>query len=191
VKEESGDSDRAFTFLRLNRRPGKPRHSGLTEIRGPYYTPVGPRYLQDVLETMGAWVDILKFAGGSPLILPRRALRDLIDLCHRHGVLVSTGGMLEHVLPFGEAMVDRTLQECRDLGFDIVEVSSGFLAVPAADLVRLTRRVIAVGLKPKPEVGIQFGAGGATRRPTWRPRARAILDRPFGWLGSTSTPGRN
>lgn len=31
--------DRAFAFLRLNERPGKPRARGVTEIRGPYYTP--------------------------------------------------------------------------------------------------------------------------------------------------------
>ena len=89
-------------------------------------------------------------------------LRDLIDLCHRHQVLVSTGGFLEYVLPQGTAAVERTLGECRDLGFDIVEVSSGFVTLPVDDLVRLTRRVQQAGLKAKPEVGIQFGAGGAT-----------------------------
>jgi phosphosulfolactate synthase (CoM biosynthesis protein A) len=31
---------RAFAFLRLNERPPKPRKRGVTEIRGPYYTPV-------------------------------------------------------------------------------------------------------------------------------------------------------
>ena len=41
-------------FLRINHRPPKPRTSGLTEIRGPYYSPMGKRYLQDVLETCAA-----------------------------------------------------------------------------------------------------------------------------------------
>ena len=58
-------SDRAFPFLPVNSRPAKPRRTGVTEIRGPYYTPVGTRYLEDVLETMGAYVDSFKFAGGS------------------------------------------------------------------------------------------------------------------------------
>src|SRR2546423_6569215 len=154
--------ERAFAFLRLNERPPKPRSRGVTEMRGPYYTPLGPRYLQDILETFGDAVDILKFAGGALVLLPRKALRDLIDLCHRHQVLVSTGGFLEYVLPQGSAAVERTLGECRDLGFDIVEVSSGFVTLPVDDLVRLTRRVQEAGLKAKPEVGIQFGAGGAT-----------------------------
>jgi phosphosulfolactate synthase (CoM biosynthesis protein A) len=86
------DSDRAFSFLRLNARERKPRTRGLTEVRGPHYTPMGKRYLEDILETMGEYVDILKFACGSFSLMPRCALQDIIDLCHAHGVLVSTGG---------------------------------------------------------------------------------------------------
>ncbi len=66
--------ERAFSFIRLNSREGKPRTRGITEVRGPYYTPVGRRYLEDVLETMGAYVDSLKFAGGSFALMPRRAV---------------------------------------------------------------------------------------------------------------------
>ncbi|MBI1892912.1 MAG: phosphosulfolactate synthase, partial [Candidatus Rokubacteria bacterium] len=87
--------ERAFAFLRSNARPPKPRRRGVTEIRGPYYTPMGKRYLQDILETMGDYVDSLKFAGGSFSLMPRRAVAELIDLCHQHDVLVSTGGFIE------------------------------------------------------------------------------------------------
>ena len=156
------DDERAFPFLRLNPRQGKPRSRGVTEIRGPYYTPMGKRYLEDILETVGAYVDTLKFAGGSFALMPRRAVRGLIDLCHAHAVQVSTGGFIEHVLTQGPEAVDRYLGECRELGFDLVEVSSGFITLPADDLVRLAQRVQQAGLKVKPEVGIQFGAGGAT-----------------------------
>jgi phosphosulfolactate synthase (CoM biosynthesis protein A) len=34
--------------------------------------------------------------------------------------------------------------------------------MPADDMVRLTKKVLEKGLKPKPEVGIQFGAGGTS-----------------------------
>ena len=40
------EAERAFDFLRTNPRSAKPRHAGLTEIRGPYYSVMGPRYLQ-------------------------------------------------------------------------------------------------------------------------------------------------
>src|SRR2546430_16777535 len=89
------ETERGFDFLRTNPRKAKPRHEGLTEIRGPYYTAMGPRYLADVLETMGPSVDALKFAGGSFTLMPRRLLTELIELCHRYDVSVSTGGVTE------------------------------------------------------------------------------------------------
>jgi phosphosulfolactate synthase (CoM biosynthesis protein A) len=154
--------ERAFAFLRLNERPSKPRSRGVTEIRGPYYTPVGRCYLEDLLETMGAYVDTLKYAGGSFALMPREAVRALNDVCHEHAVEVSTGGFLEYVLTQRGDAVQQYLKECRELGFDIVEISSGFVTLPVEDLVRLTTAVREAGLKPKPEVGIQFGAGGTS-----------------------------
>jgi phosphosulfolactate synthase (CoM biosynthesis protein A) len=155
-------TDRAFSFLRRNERPPKPRGRGVTEIRGPYYTPVGMHYLDDLLETMGLYVDTLKYAGGSFALMPRDAVRALNKLCHDHDVQVSTGGFLEYVLAQRGDAVALYLEECRDLGFDIVEISSGFVTLPVDDLVGLTAAVRDAGLKPKPEVGIQFGAGGAS-----------------------------
>jgi phosphosulfolactate synthase (CoM biosynthesis protein A) len=179
--------ERAFAFLRVNQRPGKPRSRGVTEIRGPYYTPLGRRYLQDILETMGSYVDVLKFAGGSFALMPKQAVRELIDLCHAHEVLVSTGGFIEYVLSQGPEAVHRYMGECQELGFDIVEVSSGFVTVPPDDLLRVVEEVRKAGLKAKAEVGIQFGAGGATaaaeleaegtRDPEWAvAQARRFLD---------------
>jgi len=156
------DTERSFGFLHINERGGKPRRTGVTEIRGPYYSPLGKRALLDIFETMGAYVDVLKFAGGSFALMPERAVRELIDTCHSHDVLVSTGGFIEHVLTMGPAAVDGYLEECKRLEFDIVEVSSGFISIPDDDLVRLVEKVRNLGMLPKPEVGIQFGAGGAS-----------------------------
>ena len=156
------ENERGFTYLRINEREGKPRTRGITEIRGPYYTPMGKRYLEDVLETMGSYVDSLKFAGGSFTLMPKQALKEIIDLAHRYDVLVSTGGFIEHVLTQGAEAVNRYIAECREVGFDILEISSGFITIPVDDWLRLVEKVQQAGLKAKPEVGIQFGAGGAT-----------------------------
>src|SRR5919108_523962 len=154
--------ERAFAFLRVNERETKPRSRGVTEIRGPYYTAMGKRYLEDVLETMGTYIDVLKFAGGSFSLMPRKAVKELLDLCHRHDVLVSTGGFIEHVLTLGPEAVNWYIEECNEIGFDILEISSGFITIPVDDWLRLVEKVQKTGLKAKPEVGIQFGAGGAT-----------------------------
>ncbi len=183
----SAQHDRAFPLLKMNDRPPKPRRRGVTEIRGPYYTPMGKRYLQDVLETMGTYVDSLKFAGGSFALMPRQAVRELIDLCHEHDVLVSTGGFVEYVLTQGRDAVHYYIEECKRSGFDIIEVSTGFITVPPDDWLRLVESVQKAGLKAKPEVGVQFGAGGASavaeleaegiRDPAWTiAQAKRFLD---------------
>jgi phosphosulfolactate synthase (CoM biosynthesis protein A) len=156
------ESERAFDFLKVNHRPGKPRERGITEIRGPYYDPMGPRILRDILETMGRYVDIYKFSGGSFALMPEDAVRELIDTCHEFDVQVSTGGFIEHVLVRDHGHVEGYLTEAADLGFDVVEVSSGFLAIDVEDMVRLTELVQDHGLKAKPEINVQFGAGGAS-----------------------------
>jgi phosphosulfolactate synthase (CoM biosynthesis protein A) len=154
--------DRCLAFLRVNQTPSKPRTRAITEIRGPYYTPMGTRYLSDILETMAPYIDSLKFAGGSFALMPARRVRELIDLCHAHQVLVSTGGFIEYVLTQGSSAVERYIGECGELGFDVIEISSGFLAMSERLWLRLVEQVIKAGLKAKPEVGIQFGAGGAS-----------------------------
>lgn len=178
---------RSFPFLRVNEREAKPRKRGLTEIRGPYYSVVGRRYLEDLFETMGAYVDSLKFAGGSFTLMPERAVRDIIELCHKHDVLVSTGGFVERVLVQGGEAVRKYVVECKRLGFDTVEISAGFVSIPTDDWLQLIELVRKSGLKAKPEVGIQFGAGGATeaaelqaegtRDPNWAiAQAKRFLD---------------
>jgi len=156
------EDERGFPYLRTNTRQDKPRTRGITEIRAAYYSPFGKRYFEDILETMGTYVDSIKFAGGSFTLMPRTSVREIIDLAHSHDVLISTGGFIEHVLTQGSEAVNRYIEECREIGFDILEISSGFITIPVDDWLRLVEKVQKAGLKAKPEVGIQFGAGGAT-----------------------------
>ena len=152
----------AFGFLRMNEREEKPRTRGITEIRGPYYSAMGKRYLSDVFETMGQYVDSVKFAGGAFTLMPEQALREIIETAHEHDVMVSTGGFMEYVLTQGNDAVEKYIQTCRDVGFDIIEISGGFITIPTDDWLRVVDKVQKAGLKAKPEVGIQFGAGGTT-----------------------------
>ena len=121
---------RSFPFLLINEHEGKPRKRGLTEIRGPYYSVVGRRYLEDLFEIMSAYVDSLKFAGGSFTLMPEQAVRDLIELCHKHDVLVSAGGFMERVLVQGSDAVSKYVAECKRIRFDTIEISAGFISIP-------------------------------------------------------------
>jgi len=131
-------AEKAFEFLHHNDREEKPRETGITEIRGPYYDPMGPRELRDILETMGEYVDIYKFSGGSFALMSEDSVTELIGICHEHDVEVSTGGYIENVLIRDNDKVHDYFAEAERLGFDIVEISSGFLAMGTDDLVRLT-----------------------------------------------------
>jgi phosphosulfolactate synthase (CoM biosynthesis protein A) len=155
-------SDTAFSFIPRAARSAKPRSTGLTEIRGPYYSAYGPRHLADILETMGQWIDGVKFAGGSFALMSPEAVKSLTTVAHEHEAYVSTGGWIENVLRFGAEAVDRYIEEAKSLGFDVVELSTGFISLPTSALLRLVEKVKNAGLKAKPELGIQFGAGGDT-----------------------------
>lgn len=180
--------ERAFSFLRVNQRSPKPRAISLTEIRGPYYTPLGKRYLEDILETMGEDVDSLKFAGGSFSLMPRPVLVELLKLCHDHDVLVSTGGFLEYVLTQGPDAVGRYIEECKRVGFDIIGISCGFIEISADDWLQLIEKVKKTGSRlsrrsvsslgpvvrqaprtsKRRELAIRSGPSGS-RKGFWRP----------------------
>lgn len=149
-----------FAFLRNASRDVKPRERGRTTIRGPYYSMLGARYLEDVLDQFGAWVDALKFAGGSFVAMPAIALARIVETCHSHDVEVSTGGFVERVLLQGRDAVDRYVDACRASGFDFVEISSGFVTIPEDDVIALVQRVRDEGLDAIGEVNVQPGAGG-------------------------------
>ncbi len=155
-------SETTFTFIPRATRSVKPRKTGVTEIRGPYYSAYGLRHLEDILETVGAWVDGVKYAGGSFALMPPEAVRSINKLAHDHGVYVSTGGWIENVIRFGADAVDRYIEEAKALGFNVIELSAGFISIPTESLLRLVGKVKKAGLKAKPELGIQFGAGGST-----------------------------
>ncbi|EGY20889.1 (2R)-phospho-3-sulfolactate synthase [Verticillium dahliae VdLs.17] len=158
------DDEQGFGFIRHNPRAPKPRTTSVTEIRGPYYSAMGTNYLRDLLDTMGHHIDGLKFAGGSFSLFPEEKLRELINLAHHHDVYVSTGGWIEHILTQSNSAgsVERYIEVIKRLGFDVVELSTGFISLPSDDWLRLVDKVHAAGLIAKPEIGIQFGAGGDT-----------------------------
>jgi phosphosulfolactate synthase (CoM biosynthesis protein A) len=46
-------------------------------------------------------------------------------------------------------------QECKELGFDAIELSTDFIHLPEEDLLRLIRSIKSAGLKARPELGIE------------------------------------
>lgn len=167
---------KAFDFVEISEVPPKPRNTGVIEIRGPYYAPTTTGYVKDLLEMWGDYIDGFKFAGGSMRLLSVDMVKNILKVCHDHDVYVSTGGFVERIIVQGADAVDRYLEECKSLGFDIVEVSSGLAPIPLEDKVEIVKQVKKMGMIPKPEISLMIGAGAGTHIVGYKPKLRSIDD---------------
>jgi phosphosulfolactate synthase (CoM biosynthesis protein A) len=167
---------KAFDFVEISDVPPKPRKTGVIEIRGPYYAPTTIGYVKDLLDMWGEYIDGFKFAGGSMRLLSLDMLKTILKICHDHDVYVSTGGFVERIIVQGTDAVDRYLEECKSLGFDVVEVSSGLAPIPLEDKVEIVRQVKKMGMIPKPEISLMIGAGAGTHIVGYKPKLRSVDD---------------
>lgn len=161
------DYQRSFTFVDINELPPKPRSTGLTEIRGPYYEAFTTDELRGLLKTWGHYIDGFKFAGGIQSLLQPSEVKAFTDIAHEHQVYVNTGGFIERVVIQDPKLVDSYLRETKELGFDVVEVSSGMFDRPQDfsldDQIKVVKKIQQLGLKPKPEITIMSGVGGGVQ----------------------------
>ncbi|KAL3820660.1 hypothetical protein ACJIZ3_006565 [Penstemon smallii] len=144
------------SFLEEEDRPEKPRRYGVTEMRGPHYSLFSQNLLQDVFESMGQFVDGLKFSGGSHSLMSKSYIKEVTNMAHKHNVYVSTGDWAEHLLRKGPASFKDYIEECKQLGFDTIEVDVGSLGVPEETLLGYVRLVKRGGLRAKPLFSVKF-----------------------------------
>ncbi|KAK9265390.1 hypothetical protein L1049_003396 [Liquidambar formosana] len=144
------------SFYEDEDRPEKPRRYGVTEMRGPNYTLLTQNVLQDIFESMGQFVDGLKFSGGSHSLMPKDFIKEVTNMAHKHDVYVSTGDWAEHLLHKGPSAFKEYVEECKHLGFDTIELNVGSLGVPEETLLRFVRLIKSGGLKAKPQFAVKF-----------------------------------
>lgn len=138
------------SFFEDEDRPEKPRRYGVTEVRGPHYSLFSQNLLQDVFESMGQFVDGLKFTGGSHSLMSKSYVKEVTDMAHKHNVYVSTGDWAEHLLRKGPSAFIEYIEECKQMGFDTIEIDVGTLGVPEETLLRYVRLIKSGGLRAKP-----------------------------------------
>ncbi|GLT75506.1 hypothetical protein SLA2020_472250 [Shorea laevis] len=144
------------TFDEDEDRPEKPRRYGVTEMRGPNHTLLSQNVLQDIFESMGQFVDGLKFYGGSNSLMPKSFIKEVIDTAHQHDVYVSTGGWGEHLLRKGPSAFKEYVDECKQMGFDTIELDATSLGIPEETLLRYVRLIKSGGLRAKPLFTVKF-----------------------------------
>lgn len=64
------------------------------------------------------------------------------DIAHENNAYVSSGGWIETVLRSGNDAVDQYLQEAKEVGFDVIEISTGFIMLTTSGLQRLVEKVV-------------------------------------------------
>lgn len=107
---------------------------------------------QQELEYLAPYFDVAKIGWGLPLLLPREKLRARIRRYHDVAIEVSTGGtLLEYAVTHNR--VPQLIAEARELGFDIVEISSGIIELSQAQVDHLAETIREAGLQFYIEVG--------------------------------------
>jgi phosphosulfolactate synthase len=100
----------------------EPRAAGLTHVidKG-----LGPRAWEDVLETSGAYIDIVKLGWGTAYVTPN--LRRKLDVLAEKRVVIG-GTFFEAV--FAKGRVDEYKSWLTELGLTHVEISDGAIEIP-------------------------------------------------------------
>ena len=100
----------------------EPRTGGLTHVidKG-----LGPRGWEDVLETSGPYIDIVKLGWGTAYVTPN--LRRKLEVLREKPVVI--GGTFFEVV-YAKDRIDEYKRWLRDLGLTYVEISDGTIEIP-------------------------------------------------------------
>jgi len=115
----------------------KPRSVGLTEVR------TAARSLTEIrgyTDTLAPYLNSVKWTVGTQRLLPRRQVAEINTYLHEQQIEMSSGGLLETVMPLGAKAVRRYLEESKELGFGIIEISSAMVAIAVEDKCRIVQR---------------------------------------------------
>ena len=107
----------------------EPRTAGLTHVidKG-----LGPRAWEDVLETSGAYIDVVKLGWGTAYVTPN--LRAKLDVLRAKPVVI--GGTFFEVV-YAKGKVDEYKRWLDDLGLTHVEISDGTVEIPRDEKLAL------------------------------------------------------
>jgi phosphosulfolactate synthase len=107
----------------------EPRTAGLTHVidKG-----LGPRAWEDVLETSGPYIDVVKLGWGTAYVTPN--LRTKLDVLREKPVVI--GGTFFEVV-YAKGKVDEYKRWLSDLGLTHVEISDGTIEIPRDEKLEL------------------------------------------------------
>jgi phosphosulfolactate synthase len=133
----------------LGGRSAKPRAAGLTMVidKG-----LGAHGLEDLLDNAADYIDVIKLTFGTSAFYDRKLLREKCEETTDRGVDIMPGGTFLEVAVWRNC-VEAYLKRAEELGFNMIEVSDGTIAVDRVVRKDLIRRALDRGFKVISEVG--------------------------------------
>lgn len=131
------------------KRPEKPRDRGLNWLIdwGKSVTEV-----EGLIETIGAHVDLVKMPALSTRLLPREFLQRKLELYKQNDIRIFPGGMLLEAALVSRAL-PTFLEEAKDVGFDVLEVSESETSIVFESKLELIRMCVDAEFKVLAELG--------------------------------------
>jgi phosphosulfolactate synthase len=155
LREERNMNSRAFPSIQITERPEKPRNTGLTMIID---YGMGLMRQEDILKTIGPYIDLAKVRVGSAALYKESLLKSKVALYQRYGVEVFPGGQfLEYAITQGK--MHEYFQEAKKYGFNLVEVSDNRLEIsPEGKMEVIQTAIQRYGLRVLAETGSKVKA---------------------------------
>ncbi len=140
---------RAFEFVKIPERQGKPREVGITMVidKG-----LGVRGAQDLVEVGGEFVDVVKIGFGTGRLYPEEVLKQKVKIYRDAGIDVMCGGTFLEIALLQNAL-DEYLRAVREMGMNAVEFSDGTIDLSLEERLRILERIKSAGFKLISEVG--------------------------------------
>jgi phosphosulfolactate synthase len=148
---------------------------------------LGAQSLEE-LSYLAPYFDVAKIGWGLPLLLSREKVRERVKRYHDVGVEVSTGGTLLEYATVHDR-VGQMMDEARELGFDLIEISSGIIELSQSQIERLAEQarrrsfdfLIEVGKKdPQHQLSLKETNVQISHARSLRPRKVIIESRESG-----------
>ena len=138
-----GDKMNAFNFLNIK------REKGITMVLDKG---LSPDFIDDYLKVCGNYITFVKFGWGTSAVQDRDIVKEKIKNYKKYGIKAYPGGTLFEVC-FSKGLFDEYLKECRELGFEAVEISNGSMDLSLEDRKNAIKKAKDEGFIVLTEVG--------------------------------------
>ncbi len=130
-------------------RSKKPRETGLTMVidKGMAF-----HQLEDLLESSGEFIDIIKLTFGTSAFHEEKFLRKKNELLTSSGIKVMPGGTFLEVAVW-QGVVDEFIQRAKNLGFSAIEVSDGTIEISRKKRREIIKKCLDKGFTVISEAG--------------------------------------